>query len=70
MQIKEASEKAVILVKQPKVKKPVEQVNEAPLKPAAEKPKAGSTNPKPVRRPVNKTATFVKKSSSTTSLSK
>lgn len=68
-QIKEASEKAVILVKPKAVKKVAEPPQPAP-KPAAERPRAGSVNPKPVKRPVNKTATFVKKSSSNTNLSK
>ena len=64
-QIKEASEKAVITAKPPKIVKKAAAPADAP----ADKPKAGSVNPKPVtRKPVNKTATFVKKSSSSTSL--
>lgn len=63
-QIKEASEKAVITAKPPKVVKKA-----APTEVPAEKPRGGSANPKPVtRKPVSKTQTFVKKSVSSTSL--
>lgn len=68
LQIKEASEKAVILAKPKTMKKVVEPPAE-PAPKAVERPKAGSVNPKPVRRPVNKNATFVKKSTSSSSLS-
>ncbi|XP_065221041.1 protein mini spindles isoform X2 [Planococcus citri] len=66
--IKEASEKAVILVK-PKIVKKAEPPPPAVSKPTVDRPKAGSANPKPVKRPVNKTGTFIKKSSSNTNLS-